>query len=475
VCKMLHLDRPLDLTDNTLRWSEYPPFAAAKQGRARSRGFAKRSMNFAPMRNPMTNLGRWKQPVLFLLLFAATVVISPAQTLTTLFQFDYTDGAFPQPTSLVQGTDGDFYGATYVGGSYHLGTIFKVTATGTLTTLMSFTGPNGVHPIGGLIQATDGNFYGTTSGFGFSTPNHKPVFSAGNIFKMTPGGAPTTLYTFCYQTSCINGSEPHAGLVEASDKNFYGTTTEGGANNEGTVFEITAGGALTTLYSFCAQAGCADGAHPYAGLIQATDGNFYGATYQGGSHNSGTIFKITTGGALTTLYSFCAQAGCSDGSYPYARLVQATDGNFYGTTYGGGTNKVGTVFEITSGGTLTTLYSFGGVDGANPYAGLVQATDENFYGTTQNGGINHRGTVFEITSGGMLTTLYDFCSQTDCSDGAYPRGGLVQGSDGTFYGTTQNGGMDVNCSLCGNNGEGTIFSLSVGLGRLGKTPPIATK
>jgi len=411
----------------------------------------------------MKNLSLLKKACAAFVLCAATAIISPAQTFTSVFQFDYADGGFPEPTSLVQGTDGEFYGTTYAGGVQHIGVIFKVTSAGAMTTLFGFQGPYNAHSTAGLIQATDGNFYGTTSGFGFLTPKHHDLFSAGTVIKITPGGTLTTLYTFCDQTSCINGSEPHGGLVEASNKNFYGTTTEGGANNVGTVFEITAGGTLTTLYSFCSQAGCADGAHPYAGLIQATDGNFYGATYQGGTRNSGTIFKITPGGTLTTLYSFCSQTGCADGAYPYAQLVQATDGNFYGTTYGGGANRVGTVFEITAGGTLTTLYSFGGADGANPYAGLVQATDGNFYGTTYAGGANKVGTVFEITAEGILTTLYDFCSQTGCSDGAYPRGGLVQGSDGNFYGTTENGGMDVNCSLCGRKGEGTIFSVSVGL------------
>ncbi|MGB7585989.1 MAG: choice-of-anchor tandem repeat GloVer-containing protein [Terriglobales bacterium] len=417
----------------------------------------------------MTNFSLWKKACVVLVLSAMTAIVSPAQTFTQLFQFDYADGGFPQPTSLVQGIDGSFYGTTYVGGAYHLGTIFKITAAGTFTSLRSFDGPTGSHPFAGLIQATDGNFYGTTSGFGFLTPNHTPVFSGGNTYKIAPaGGPPTPLFTFCNHMSCIDGSEPHGALVQAKNGIFYGTTSFGGANSVGTVFQMTADGTLTTLYNFCAQTGCTDGAHPYAGLIQATDGNFYGATYQGGANNSGTIFEITAAGALTTLYSFCAQAGCADGSHPYAGLVQGTDENFYGTTYGGGAHNVGTIFKITSSGALTTLYSLSGVDGANPYAGLVQATDGNFYGTTQNGGVNHRGTVFEITVAGTLTPLYDFCSQTDCADGAYPRGGLIQGTDGNFYGTTENGGMMVNCSLCGKQGEGTVFSLSVGLAPFAK-------
>src|SRR5208337_4428285 len=189
----------------------------------------------------------------------------------------------------------------------------------------------------------------------------------------------------------------------------------------GTVFTITPGGTLTTLYSFCSQSGCTDGANPYAALVQGTDGNFYGTTL-GGAAN-GTVFKMTPGGTLTTLYTFCY--GCT-GVSPYAALVQGSDGNFYGTTSFGGANGDGTVFRITPSGTLTTLHSFDGTDGAAVYAGLVQGTDGNFYGTTAQGGGSGVGTVFTITPGGTLTTLYSFCSQSGCTDGANPYAALVQ-------------------------------------------------
>jgi uncharacterized repeat protein (TIGR03803 family) len=213
------------------------------------------------------------------------------------------------------------------------------------------------------------------------------------------------------------------------------------------------------LHSFCSQSGCLDGAYPFAALIQATNGDFYGTTAAGGSNgNYGTIFKMTPGGTLTTIYSFCSQSGCLEGDSPYAGLVQAANGDFYGTTTAGGANNTGTVFKVTPSGTLTTLYSFcsqsGCPDGAIPYAGLIQATNGDFYGTTGYDGSNNGGTIFEITPGGTLTTLYSFCSQSGCTDGDFPYAGLVQDTNGDFYGTTFQGGA---------SGDGTVFSLSVGL------------
>ena len=241
----------------------------------------------------------------------------------------------------------------------------------------------------------------------------------------------TTLHSF----DNTDGAFILAGLIQATDGNFYGTAYEGGANCSpdgcGTIFKITPGGALTTLHSFCSQSNCTDGEYPEAGLIQATNGNFYGTTYEGGANcapdGCGTIFKITPSGTLTTLYNFCSQSGCSDGYYPEAGLIQASNGDFYGTTTFGGAGGVGTVFKITPSGTLTTLHSFCSqsncADGEYPEAGLIQATNGNFYGTTYaGGGANSRGTVFKITPSGTLTTLYSFCPQSGCPDGSDPRG-----------------------------------------------------
>ena len=262
----------------------------------------------------------------------------------------------------------------------------------------------------------------------------------------------TTLLSF----DGTDGQSPEAALVQAIDGNLYGTTGSGGANGGGTIFKISLSGKLTTLYNFCSQSGCADGNSPYGGLVQVINGDFYGTTQQGGAHNGGiiyggTVYKITTGGTLTTLYSFCAQSNCADGSYPSAVLVQAADGDFYGTTtYSGGGNcydGCGTVFKISPLGALTTLHTFAGYpsDGGNPSAGLVQGGNGDLYGTTYYGGATSGGgTIYKITTGGTLTTLYSFCAQGSCADGYHPAG-LVQGTNGDFYGTTQRVRLLWNC------------------------------
>src|ERR1022692_2487930 len=279
----------------------------------------------------------------------------------------------------------------------------------------------------------------------------------------------TTIHRFCSQSGCPDGDAPYAGLVQATNGNLYGTTEVGGAHSQGMVFKVTPGGTLTTLYSFCSQTNCTDGAEPFAGLVQAANGDLYGTTVNGGTNGGGTIFKITPSGTLTTLYRFCHQTHCPDGAGPYAGLVQAANGDLYGTTrYGGGPprNNSGTVFKIPLGGTLTTLYSFCSqtncTDGEAPVAGLVQAADGDLYGTTNTGGAIGLGTVFKITPRGTLTTLYSFCSQSGCTDGAFPEAGLVQDTNGDFYGTTFEGG---------SNDGGTVFRLSVGLGPFVKIRP----
>jgi uncharacterized repeat protein (TIGR03803 family) len=392
-----------------------------------------------------------------MLVLAAATTGATAQTLTTLHSFHGADGATPD-AGLVQATNGDLYGTTAGGlGPNSGGTVFRITPSGTLATLYRFCAQgncaDGRYPYAGLVQATNGDLYATTFDGGPS--------GYGTVFKITPSGTLTTLYRFCAQTNCPDGEFPEAGLVQATGGNFYGTTSAGGTYNHGTVFKITPGGTLTTLYSFCSLAGCADGEEPLAGLVQATNGDFYGTTYSGGANSDGTVFKVTPSGTLTTLYSFCSLAGCADGATPVAGLVQATNGDLYGTTYLGGANSDGAVFKITPSGTLTTLYSFcslaGCADGQGPWAGLVQATDGNFYGTTYSGGANSDGTVFKITPSGTLTTLYSFCSLAGCADGEEPRAGLVQATNGDLYGTTTWEGA-------GSKGAGTVFSLSVGLG-----------
>jgi len=210
---------------------------------------------------------------------------------------------------------------------------------------------------------------------------------------------------------CSDGKYPYAGLIQGSDGSFYGTTIVGGGANVpcpwngedlgcGTIFKITPGEGLTTLHNFCSPSYCLDGAFPYAGLVQGGDGNFYGTTL-GGDNAKGTVFRITPSGTLTSLHWFCSQkspaGNCLDGQNLYAGLVQGSDGNLYGTTANGGAYGNGEVFGITPSGVLSVIHSFsGGADGGNPYTGLIQGSDGNFYGMTYSGGANGQGTVFKL-------------------------------------------------------------------------------
>jgi uncharacterized repeat protein (TIGR03803 family) len=461
--------------------ASFPHLAVAQPGRPISLACVGRDRISHHGGFPMTKLKAWRIAVT-VLLCAATAVAASAQTFTTVLDFNLSNGALPF-AGLVQGRDGNFYGTTLTGGAYYSGTAFRATAGGKLA-FHSFCTQSGCADgdslQGGLSLGTDGRFYGTTTGGGANG-------NFGTVFKIAANGTLSTLYSFCAQTNCKDGMNPTAAPVEGRDGNFYGTTYEGGANSDwGTVYKITPNGQLTTLYNFCALYYCADGGAPYAGLVLGYDGNFYGTTAVGGTYNAyGTVFRITPSGVLTTLYSFCPQANCPDGWRPYGALVQATDGNFYGVTTWGGINGIydGTLFRITPSGQLTTLYSFCSqancADGEVPFASLVQGTDGNLYGTTEAGGAYGEGTIFRFNLGGTLTTLYSFCSESSCSDGAFPQGALIQGTDGSFLGTTTYGGGDSsNCE----SGCGTVFQLSAGLGpfvsfvlpagRLGQTAEI---
>jgi uncharacterized repeat protein (TIGR03803 family) len=302
----------------------------------------------------------------------------------------------------------------------------------TFTTIHSFDGADGKLPYAALSQATDGRLYGTTYYGGAS--------SSGNVFKITTAGTLTTPYSFCSESDCSDGEYTYAAPVQGTDGNFYGTTYLGGANDQGTIFKLSPSGTLTTLHSFDGT----DGAEPLAGVVQAGNGAFYGTTYLGGTKGDGTVFKVTGSGTFTTLHSFCSQANCTDGENPFAVLVLGTDGNLYGTTLAGGAHGDGTVFKITPSGTLATLHSFcmqsGCPDGEFPQTGLVQARDGNFYGTTILGGAYGNGTIFKMTPAGAITTLYNVCSQSGCPDGNYLYAGLTQATDGNLYGIMDIGG-----------------------------------
>jgi uncharacterized repeat protein (TIGR03803 family) len=314
------------------------------------------------------------------------------------------------------------------------------------TNLYSFNGPNGGIPSAALIQGSDGNFYGTTCQGGRN--------DYGTVFRITSSGNITNLYFF--GSSPNDGDDAQGGLVQGSDGNFYGTTLYGGTNDDGTIFRISSDGTFTNLYFFVGPPN--DGANPQAALVQGSDGNFYGMTSSGGTNDNGTIFRISSGGNYTNLYSFVAGP---NGALPQSGLVQGSDGNLYGTTAYGGTYGGGTIFRISPSGNYTNLYSFVGyptTDGGQPWGGLVQGSDGNLYGTTYYGGTGTNctygcGTVFRIKPGGKYASLYSFVGSPH--DGASPFAGLLQGSDGNFYGTTVLGGTNIN--------NGTVFKLSVPL------------
>ncbi len=421
---------------------------------------------------------------LLIVVYLAGVVPAQAQTFTTLYNFQgYSgspcnpcDGAYPH--GLVQGANGLLYGTTASGGMTDEGSIFEIKPSGSGYKLVwSFADKqvNGYSPQAPLTLATNGNFYGTTIG----TPGGGSGDGTdGVVFKMTLAGKVTVLYKFCSKTDpngdCLDGITPTSPLIEASNGKLYGTTSQGGAYAAGTIFEMTLAGKFTSLYTFCATRTqnnyCSDGSTPYAGLVQGSDGSLYGMTTLGGPNNGGTVFKISESGAFDTIYNFCSLPSCTDGWNPTSALVVGPEGNLYGTTSYGGSVGYGTFFTITSSGNLTTLYNFCSqpacADGGFPQA-FILGSDGNFYGVTSTGGLNY-GTIFQMTPAGTPTTVHSF-DQPVNEDG-YGNGTLlVQDTNGTFYGTSFEGGNVP------SGPYGTVFSLSTGLGPFVQLLPAAGK
>src|SRR6266478_8619409 len=395
--------------------------------------------------NPLPGNG-WKKCFALTLLWMATALVASAQTITTLHSFTFDDGANPNLVTPTQGGDGNIYATTSIGGSKttgcFCGTAFKMTPEGTLTSF-SLDGTDGAIPDAGFLLGRNGLFYGTTSSGGAS--------GNGEVFSVnSQTGALTVLHSFAGS----DGASPEAPLTLGPGGKYYGTTSTGGTNNFGTVFSITPSGTFKSLHSFSG----ADGQNPLGGgLTLGSDGSLYGVTL-GGRIGVGTIFKITASGSFTKLYDFDQTHGAN----PNGSLLLAADGNMYGTTNAGGGLNQGTVFKLTPAGVVTLLHSFDVTDGANPEGGLVQASDGKLYGTTFFGGRHGEGSIFYITPGGTLTTVYSFPS-FDGVDGANPFG-LMQHTNGKFYGTTNQGGTSDNCSFFGSVGCGTVFSLDLGLG-----------
>ena len=363
-----------------------------------------------------------------MVLLSLTTRAQPIQP-ELLVTFFGTNGASPQGT-LTLGSDGNFYGTTYRGGAADFGTVFRLTTSGTLTTLVSFNNTNGALPFGTLTQAGDGNLYGATLRGGSN--------DFGTLFQVTTNGDLTSLISF----DSPWGTPPAATLTLGADGDLYGTTDIGGLQGFGSVFKLTSSGALTTLFSFDGTIG----AHPGAALTLGNDGQFYGTTKGGYIDVNGKVFRVTTNGTLTILASFDS----GNGSSPQAPLALGRDGNFYGTTSAGGSNNSGTVFKVTTNGILTTLVSFDNANGASPQAALFLDNDGdgNCFGTTDWGGSGGGyGTVFKVAANGTLTTLVSF----NFGIGANPQAALALGGDGNFYGTTASGGSGA---------LGTVFRLS---------------
>jgi uncharacterized repeat protein (TIGR03803 family) len=272
----------------------------------------------------------------------------------------------------------------------------------------------------------------------------------------------SVLYSFCSQANCADGYQPYTGLIVDREGNLYGTTLWGGATGWGTVFEISSTGEETVLYSFCSQANCADGAEPSSGLIKDAQGRLYGTTEDGGSNNWGTVFELSapikSGAAWTekVLYRF---SNPEDGIGPIGGVIGDREGNLYGITAGGGTAGLGTIFKLTPSGEESVLYSFGSHphDGYQSSGGLVMDKEDNLYGTTAYGGQFGDGIVFKVSTAGQETVVYNFCSQTECADGQWPFAGLLIDERGDLYGTTYLGGNTNSCTCCGC---GTIFRIT---------------
>ncbi len=350
--------------------------------------------------------------------------LAGAQTYSVLLNADSVSSS--STASLTAGPDGNLYGTTSQGRSY--GTVFRITPSGSLSTLHAFNNTDGSTPVGGVIFGSDGLLYGTTSAGGAN--------GAGSVYKISTTGTFTSLYSL---SSTSDGASPAGKLVQGPDGNFYGVTFQGGSNSCGSIFQITPAGSYTALHQLSCHS---DGGNPRDGLVLGQDGNYYGTASSGGSHSGGTVFKVAADGTFNVLHNFATSEGYS----PYAALMQASDGTIYGTTFQGGSSGNGTVFALAADGTLTTVHTFSGAEGKNPAAPLIEGADGNLYGTAYHGGDAIYGTVFEMSRTGVVTPLHSFTG----SDGQYPQAALTEYPAGTFYGTTYQGGF---------NNKGVIYSV----------------
>ncbi len=372
--------------------------------------------------------------------------------LSTLHLFNADANSYNPYAGIIQAGDGNFYGTSLNVGTPGYGAVFKLTPAGAISVLHSFTnGPDGATPFAGLAQAADGNLYGA------SFQGIRSFY--GTIFKLKTSGTFTSLYTF---DGVPGGGNEIGSLIQGGDGKLYGAASTGGSNGFGALFSLTTNGAFAPLWSFDSS----DGNFPAGPLLQGSDGKFYGTTALGGSNNLGTVFVIGTNGEFASLASF----DYARGAFPSNGLVQAADGNLYGTaSTGGSKGGWGTVFRLSTDGTLTALHSFDYQDGAVPVGGLVQGTDGNLYGATSQGGLEGLGVAFQITTNGQFTTMVRF----NGTNGANPQSSLIQARDGSFYGTTEFGGS--NYTGTAGTGDGLVFRLSLPIFQRNPfTEPVAT-
>jgi uncharacterized repeat protein (TIGR03803 family) len=366
---------------------------------------------------------------------------------TVLYSFTGgADGSNPYG-ALIEDASGNLYGTAVEGGANGIGTVFKLAPDGTETVLWTFAGADGTYPEAGLVLDTKGNLYGTTSYGGAGTACKG---GCGVVFKLAPKGkswTETVLHSF---TNGADGSDPMASLIIDTTGKLYGTTVFGGANNEGTVFEVAPHGTETVLYSF---APGVNGSFPMAALMMDKKGNLYGTGNGGGTGTAcggpcGVVFKLAPKGKSwteTVLHSFTNGA---DGAFPTADVIEDKAGNLYGTTYtGGGADGDGIVFKLAPDDTETVLWTFTGTNGAQPEAGLIMDKKGKLYGTTLMGGANNYGAVFEVAPDGTEKVLYSFGGAPNGTDGILPYDGVIEDKSGNLFGAAYGGGADANGAI----------------------------
>jgi uncharacterized repeat protein (TIGR03803 family) len=361
----------------------------------------------------------------------------------TVYKFSGSPNQTGPTSGLTSDSTGNLYGTIGDGGREGYGTVFELTPNGDggwkEQVLYSFQVADGETPSAGLIFDSVGNLYGTTVYGGAN--------GDGTVFELTPSGSGGWRERVLHSFGVTDGAYPHSGLIFDSAGNLYGTTVYGGANDYGTVFELMPKGdrwGENVLHSF----GVTDGATPFAGLVFDSAGNLYGTTWDTLQGETGIVFELTPNGDgtwnETTIHRFCSRRGCADGASPYGGLVFDSVGNLYGTTTQGGADGFGTVFELAPNGTggwnESVLHSFNGMGGAYPYAGLIIDAARNLYGTTVDGGARAAGTVFELKANGDGSWRHTILQSFGNDPGCEPYGALILDEQGSLFGTTSGDG-----------------------------------